>query len=328
MELFEKVYGCYYKVVRLILEEAGKKPLSRGDMETIIKNHGFRESVLFLIPKLTDQNFPLLKEEQGMYCSALKGPAKLPLTNLQKSWLKSLLSDPRIRLFMREKELEDINQSFEGIKPLFSWEDFHYFDRYQDGDPYDSPGYQENFQTILTALSQKKPVLLAYLTKNKETVIHEVLPCELQYSSKDDKFRLLCLEHYRKHFSRETVLNLSRIEACHLSKKEVPGHLENKSLFSGPKADEPVVILINGERNSLERCMLHFARYEKYTEFDESKDAYICTISYDLADETELLIDILSFGPVIRVLGPEPFLKLIRQRVVRQHELFYGMVEA
>lgn len=38
----------------------------------------------------------------------------------------------------------------------------------------------------------------------------------------------------------------------------------------------------------------------------------ICSIYYDKADETELLIDILSFGPVVRVLGPEPFLGLIK----------------
>ena len=52
------------------------------------------------------------------------------------------------------------------------------------------------------------------------------------------------------------------------------------------------------------------------------KNIRICSIYYDKADETELLIDILSFGPVVRVLGPEPFLGLIKARVRRQHRLF------
>ena len=34
----------------------------------------------------------------------------------------------------------------------------------------------------------------------------------------------------------------------------------------------------------------------------------------------------LSFGPVVRVLGPEDFVCQVRQRVERQHALLYGMI--
>jgi predicted DNA-binding transcriptional regulator YafY len=67
--------------------------------------------------------------------------------------------------------------------------------------------------------------------------------------------------------------------------------------------------------------MLHFASYEKRTEYDEETDKYISYIYYDKKDETELLIQILSFGPVIKVLGPEVFLKQVKERVKRQAEL-------
>lgn len=87
-----------------------------------------------------------------------------------------------------------------------------------------------------------------------------------------------------------------------------------------------MVLKISGERNSLERCMLHFANYEKHTEYDAEMKCWICSIHYDLADETELLIDILSFGPVVRVLGPSSFVRQIRKRVKRQHELFYSEI--
>ena len=72
--------------------------------------------------------------------------------------------------------------------------------------------------------------------------------------------------------------------------------------------------------------MLHFANYEKHTEYDAENKCWICSIYYDLADETELLIDILSFGPVVRVLGPSSFVRQIRKRVKRQHELFYSEI--
>ena len=86
-----------------------------------------------------------------------------------------------------------------------------------------------------------------------------------------------------------------------------------------------MVLKISGERNSLERCMLHFANYEKHTEYDAEMKCWICSIHYDLADETELLIDILSFGLWSGYWPLRP-LYVIRKRVKRQHELFYSEI--
>ena len=88
------------------------------------------------------------------------------------------------------------------------------------------------------------------------------------------------------------------------SAPEPPFTSPSLAVFS-QKAAEPAVIEIDGRRNSLERCMLKFADYEKHTIYDEERAVYTCSIYYDIQDETELLIDLLSFGPVIRVLEPE-----------------------
>ena len=64
--------------------------------------------------------------------------------------------------------------------------------------------------------------------------------------------------------------------------------------------------------------MLQFASYDKQTVYDEEKGCHVCEISYDIMEETELLIRILSFGPVVEVLGPERMRKQIRQRIARQ----------
>ena len=42
---------------------------------------------------------------------------------------------------------------------------------------------------------------------------------------------------------------------------------------------------------------------------------------YQQDDEAEVLIRLLGFGPVVRVLGPEPFAALMRARVARQAAL-------
>ena len=65
------------------------------------------------------------------------------------------------------------------------------------------------------------------------------------------------------------------------------------------------------------RLMLHFSDLEKETvRLDETH--YRVTLWYKQSDETEILIRILSFGPVLRVIEPEAFLELIRERLKKQ----------
>ena len=79
-----------------------------------------------------------------------------------------------------------------------------------------------------------------------------------------------------------------------------------------------MVLHITEERNALERCMMQFAFYDKETQPDAEKGGYRCNIHYNRDDETELLIRILSFGPVVRVLGPDIFIEQIQERIKNQ----------
>lgn len=326
MELFEKLYGQYYIIVRKILIAAAQHPLSAKEIEQLAREDGFQESALSIVPKLLSGSWPLLcRQENGLYIPALSHPqADYALTELQKSWLAFLLSDIRISLFLTEEEQRELSGFLQGVTPCAHPSDFHYFDRFKDRDPYESPEYQQNFRTILKAIKQKKAVFIAYSNKSGRSSTHEVVPKNIVYSSRDDKFRLACIVCTPKRRNSQYYLNFNRILACHISIRDLSEnrYATDTSYIPRP-ATEPVVIEINGERNSLERCMLHFAQYKKQTEYDEEKRVYRCSIYYDIEDEPQLLIEILSFGPVIRVIGPDPFLRSVKERVQRQHELFY-----
>lgn len=340
MEFFDKWYNCYYQVVRHILAEAAHAPISKGRMNELSMQYGFLESGLSIIPKLIGGTWPLLKEIPAtsassaiLYGSAILHPnilkpGALPLTALQKSWLKALLSDRRIRLFLSEETLAHVSLWLSDVEPLYEQKDFYFFDQYNDGDDFTSPVYQECFRTILTALNQQQELDIRYDSPKQGMQSYIVLPSQLQYSSKNDKFRLCCTQKAGRKPGRRITLNLGRIKECRLIEKrqetQEPSPADNQRFHLTQPAKEPVVIQISGERNSLERCMLHFANYEKHTHYDEENQVWISSIYYDLADETELLVEILSFGPVIRVLGPESFLAQVRERVKKQHDLFYS----
>ena len=321
MELFSELYNCYYQVVGQILKQAAISPLTRAQLEDISSTYGYEESALAIVPKLIQGDWDLLEHSDGGYKSKVSAKVPAPLSSLQKSWLKALLSDKRMALFFSEEQLSILLEHLKDQEALFLMEDFLYFDQYADGDPYDDQRYQQHFKIALKAIKEHRVIKFSYLSGKQKLTERSCLPCRMEYSSKDDKFRLLCLYAKASGRWRLEIINMARIltlsetSFCVQDPPDINYYLE-KSLCR-----ESVVLKITNERNALERTMLHFSSYEKRTERIEGTNQYLCSIYYDQTVETELLIQVLSFGPVVTVLGPEPFLAQIRARLKKQNML-------
>ncbi len=67
--------------------------------------------------------------------------------------------------------------------------------------------------------------------------------------------------------------------------------------------------------------MLEFAAYEKHTVRDIEAREYTVELWYDHQDETELLIRLLSFGPVIEILNPPHLREQAKLRIEKQAKL-------
>lgn len=296
--LFSEVYGSYYNAVAKILEKAVQGNLSEKEINDIVLEKAFGESILNIPSALKSENWKLI--DSDMETPLLNAPS-MPLTLLQKQWLRALLNDPRIKLFNPSAD------GLEAVEPLYNQEDIIYFDRYSDGDDFENPEYIKNFQTILEALKQNKKLKMKYTGKQWHGKEFICSPVKLEYSSKDDKFRLKAIA-YRKLFT----LNLSRIESCEITAFEI-----NYDLNKYKEEKQSLVILLNDERNALERFMLHFSHLEKEAEKLDDKH-YRITLKYGKDDETEMLIRILSFGPLIKVLLPDSFINHLKNRIYKQ----------
>ena len=108
------------------------------------------------------------------------------------------------------------------------------------------------------------------------------------------------------------ALNLSRIVDVKLLEQYSAG--EDVTLVL---KKEKLVLEVKDERNALERVMLHFSHFEKETIRLEEKK-YQLTLWYEKEDKAELLIRVLSFGPMIRVMEPDSFISLVRERLQKQ----------
>ena len=296
--LFSEIYGSYFNVVAAVLTEASEGTLTGRRLTEIVQEKAFAESVLTIPPALKNQEWPLLEKD---LTPVLRHKPDMPLTTLQKRWMKALLLDPRIALFAPDAA------GLEDVEPLYSPGTFVRFDQYADEDPYEDPVYVRCFRTALRAVREKRMLRLRYYNRTRGRRWMVCIPYRLEYSDKDGKFRLLVVDRRKR-----CIVNIARIYACEMLEAYDPD-----SLCLLRKHSRELVLLLRDERNALERVLLHFSHFEKETRKLE-EGLYQIKLRYDPNDETELLIRVLSFGPMLEVKSPDTFVALMKERIDRQ----------
>ncbi len=312
--IFNELYGAYYNAVTKILREAIKYPVTKQQIREIVKEQAFSESILAIEPALLSGCWPFLRPDGT---TTLKQMPDRPITILEKRWLKAILLDPRMQLF--ECEISGL----EDVEPLFLPEDLCVFDQYADGDPYQDESYIKHFRLVLDAV--KKHIPLAIDVKNRDGVrTHmKVMPKYLEYSEKDDKFRLVTSGCY---YGR--IINLAKIlevkplklegKIAEWAAAKENGRSEN--LYAAEQKNQSLVFELFDGRDALERALLHFAHFEKEAERLDKKHYWV-KVKYNKEDEAELVIRVLSFGPFLRVVEPENFVELLRKKLMQQYVL-------
>ena len=302
--LFHEIYGSYFRAVAAVLERACTGELTGPDVTELVRRHAFGESVLTIPAALRNGVWPLLA---GDMTTPLHRAPSMPLTTLEKRWMKALLSDPRIRLFgPSEAGLEDVT-------PLYRPDDFVYFDRYADGDPYEDEHYIADFRAVLTALRERRLIRVCFTGHSGIRHSYTCEPRRLEYSPKDDKFRLLALAG-----RRVLTVNMAR-----LHRVEVLGPRDENAARPLRFPERRLVMELTDERNAMERAMLSFSDLEKETVRLDDRH-YRVTLRYRKEDETELLIRILAFGPMLRLLEPTELVEQLKERLARQLSLGGG----
>ena len=308
--IFSELYGTYYNTVAKILEKALCAPITTDELYSCIKENAYDESLIPITDAINKEKWQLLKFDRNKnnYSSIIKHNPKMPLTLLQRQYLKALLADKRIRLFdldftFLEKELSD-------VEPLWQQEDFAVFDQYHDGDNFEDEDYKARFRMILKAKENGKA--LDFTLKNRHGKEFKVsgIPEKIEYSQKDDKFRVVLLGK-----SKAPTINLGRIVTLAFAEN----YQKNNTDFQKTETDT-IVLELTDERNALERVSMHFANLKKRTvKIDENK--YKMELEFNRDDELEMVIRLLQFGPVIKVLEPSYVVAEIVKRIGMQFRL-------
>ena len=199
--LFSEIYSSYYNVVAAILKEATRNSLTGQMLNDIVQSKAFAESNL-TIPASLKEKWPLLLPDMT---TPIQHEPSMPLTTLQRQWLKALLQDKRIALFNPN------SVGLEDVEPLFDPSDIIWYDQYLDGDPYDDPTYVKVFHKLLMAIKEKRWVKIRFDSHTGIPHTHIIMPYRIEYSAKDDKFRVLGSGNRSAY-----TVNIARIKDCTL----------------------------------------------------------------------------------------------------------------
>ena len=296
--IFSELYSAYYNTVAAIICAIIDGEHLEKELQKIVADRAFGESMLTIMPALKKGKWQLVQPDMT---TKLEHKPTIPLTTLQKRWLKAISLDPRVKLFgVKFPDLED-------VEPLFTPADYAIYDQYNDGDPFEDEQYIRNFRIVLEAIRKGTQIKFEMSNRKGNVMFVRCRPVRLEYSEKDDKFRVVTAG-----WRAVSTVNLAKIRNCSHYTGERLSRGEEKAVIY-----DTITVRLRDERNAMERFMLHFAHFEKQAEKLDKKH-YLVKIKYTRDDESEMVIRILSFGPMIEVTEPESFRELLIEKLKSQ----------
>ena len=337
--IFNEIYSAYFDAVRRILQIAVTGNKINIDLLAKVTKHLKMSSEahnVLLAGLGFKPNDKLMKtfnffESDGT--SRIAQCPEMPLTIIEKRWLKTILCDPRIQLFGCSQE------GLEDVEPFYLPNDFVIYDHEGDGDPWTDADYIERFRTILSAIQNQQN--LHFTWRSRESLICEAVcqPDRFEYSELDDRMRL-----WANTDDSQIKITLARLLSCEISSeplglqfppeliKPLPtmGFREQEKekrenvLDDGDVLPDRLVLEIADEdnRNVLERTLFHFSHFQKQDIISLGDNHYRLVMSIDYDDREELANRVIAFGPYLKIVEPQWLIEQIRERLRKQMGMF------
>lgn len=282
------------------------------------------------------------------YCSFLIESGEtmqIPLDETELRWLRAILDDEKINLFISREEVSGLKALLKRYQPLYHSDDILYLEQYLDGDTVSDPSFQDKFRVIQAAIRDKAELEIGYQSENEKRkgqqgFTYFVMPMKIEYSKQADKFQLIGMftedppegsslqERYDSNFFSIRLSNIISIRrSADMKDRWFPPYAE-------VQCPEPLVLNVLNIYGAIERFMMTFSTYHKETEYTnalpyqckDGKEYAIetCRVKlwYSTRDEREVFKKLRSFGRAVEVLAPAKVRRAFIKRVDRQCRIF------
>lgn len=319
---FNEIYSKYYTLVMHLLQDAHEKPLTLDTLRTYITENGFLETPTTLISALTSQeadSYHLFLKKENTYASILNQAPQTVLSTLEVRWLKSLLDDPKLALFLEDAEIYTLKKALLSIEPLYTQEMIAFTRQNVHDSLYHTPSYRMLFKALMMAIQENQLLEITYTLSAQFP--QSIIPYKLEYSIAEDTFNLLGIS-----IKDGVLLTLERISLSTINNVNPIGVAPSREVLDAfaksCKCKEPITFELYNMRSGFERVFMYLSAYERITQFNEEEDTCLVQLYYYPFDEAKLMDMLISFGPIIKILAPTPIRHCFKARINAQAKLF------
>ncbi len=314
--LFSEVFSTYYRVIAKIMNEG---PMNDQKLQKLIKEQCYDESDLFLSDIIEKCDFINKDNQENCWQSSFNGKIIQPLSKIEKSWLKTIIQDPKFRLFVDDKIINELKLYLDDVEVLYDDSLFHNFDMITDCEEYSSQEYINIFRQLNRIIDAKETMTISYESIRGNLYSFTCVPLKIEYSHKSQKFRLLSIMLKDGKPQYLACHNLNRI------KKILSTEKTTVTVTRDPYAEEfyfePIEVKVKNDRSAVMRFLIEFSTYRKESIIDAETGDCTSKLYYHLAEESEIITKILSFSPNIKVLSPGNVIEQIKAVLIKQQKL-------
>lgn len=317
MELFNDYKNRYYRCIQNIINQIynGEK-YDKKDIRKMLHN-AYLEEESILVNELVNKNF--FKFEDDIVKLRIDYNIPIRLNDLELAYLKMFVEDDEFNKVLNDEILEKLKKNLNDVQSL----DYNKFwkreniDKY--GDSLKNNEIRNNILILEKAILNNK--YIKYSSKNRNGDIFEnkiAYPYKIEYSIKNNKYRLIIFFDNRAiKINIDSITNIKILEERDVLEKEkiqIQDFIKNRKNIG-----EPLVLKIEDNNNTLDRCFNLFSAYDKKYYYDTDNNL-ILNIYYHNFDEAEIVRDILSLGKSVIVLEPKKIRDKVVERILRNFD--------
>lgn len=221
----------------------------------------------------------------------------LPLTSVEIQWLRGVLENRLARVFLSERECVSLLCSLPE-PALFDINSVVLYDRFLDVDSfYKKPGFDTPIKRIIKAMNRGRNAVIEYTTQYGDVGTYVCSPAFIEYSKRDDRMRVraVCRDGKALNFNIERIIG-ARAGADSVDPQAVRRMVRDSDALR----KRQLVVLFGDAKNVPDRILTEFSPWEKKcVKWGDGR--YRMTLYYDAADELEIVVRLLGYGPYIYV---------------------------
>lgn len=298
MELFHKYQGRSLQFALEVLALlSARERVTREELDGLARRLGLDYSGQVLRPM--EAAGMLRLDQDGCRRRDRNTRAPLSLCRVEEEFLSFLLSRPEAACFLTPETAEKLRHQL-----VEREENLESIQRLRPKNRLDPLPQQENLAAILQAIRQGRMMEYTYQTRADPRLRQAVtLPWKVEYGAFDRRWWVIFYDPAARRTIKARLDNLSGLRlgaAVDISPEEIEEAME--TLLE----PEPVVLGVSPNRGALERCFLAFEDQLFVEIAQEGRERFLLRFRWYRFDRSVILRRLLSLGPGVTLLGPEP----------------------